>query len=597
MRWTVLAAAAAAMGITASSASAATYCVPGVFTGCAGTPKPTLADAVTAANGTSAPDDIFLAAGTFAGGVTVGAYPVHIHGAGKDLTKIEGGGGSYGVGMDQPESSITDLTIHELSGGHTTALSLSGSAQRVVVDQRSNAATAYAAVILRDEGSFEDGAALAPLDTPGADYGIAADSTGPMLISGVEVQGRYAATTSGPGPVTIRFARLTGNIYGVETEALSTLVEDSVVTGAPLVAYLSSGPNITTTARHVTLNGTFAGVESYVSAGTARLVISNTAVVGGGPDPETPDLDITTGTGAVGRIEADYSFFRAAHVTHSGTGTNEYVPGAHNIDGADAKLVNLTGGDLRPRFDSPLVDAGDPVPGGGEPMADLAGEFRAVNGRTDIGAYEYGRHAPIIDVVVDPKEALVGGPVSFVAGTRDTDPGESPVVTWSFDDGTTAAGAIVTHAFTSPGPHAATATATDPAGLTATASASVAISAVIPPAKAMAPSFGFKKLKARKGVVRVLLRCPAAATDCAGTVELQLAPKPKAKGGSRAAKTVVLGKARYAIAHGTHKTIKVKLTRGARKRLARARRGLRVRVVAKPKGAARRSKTVRLTRR
>jgi hypothetical protein len=62
-----------------------------------------------------------------------------------------------------------------------------------------------------------------------------------------------------------------------------------------------------------------------------------------------------------------------------------------------------------------------------------------------------------------------------------------------------------------------------------------------------------------------------------------------------AAKTIVLGKARYSIVHGARKTIKVKLNRSARKRLKRARHGLFVKVVAKPKGAASRSKTVRLT--
>jgi hypothetical protein len=138
----------------------------------------------------------------------------------------------------------------------------------------------------------------------------------------------------------------------------------------------------------------------------------------------------------------------------------------------------------------------------------------------------------------------------------------------------------------------ATATATDPTGLSATAVVPVTVFVPIVPGKAMAPVFGFKKLKARRGVVGVLLSCPVLAADCSGTVELRLAPKPKAKG--VAAKTVVLGRKHYALAHGTHKTIRVKLTKSARKRLKRARHGLRVRVVAKPKGAASKSKTVRL---
>jgi hypothetical protein len=291
-------------------------------------------------------------------------------------------------------------------------------------------------------------------------------------------------------------------------------------------------------------------------------------------------------------VEADYSFFRAGNVVYTAGPGIEYAPGAHNIDGADAKLLDVLHGDLRPRFDSPLIDAGDPVPGGGEPMADLAGEFRAVNGRTDIGAYEYGRHTPTVSATASAASARTGEPVTFTAATNDGDPAEFPVVTWTFDDGTTVTSLMVSHAFSTPGPHMATATATDPSGLKATAPVSVTVTAPILPA-ARAPAFGFKKLKARKGVVAVALTCPVLATDCSGTIELRLAAKPKAKG--VAAKTVVLGRARYAIVHGARKTIKVKLTKSARKRLRRARHGLLVKVVVKPKGAGSRSKTVRLT--
>jgi hypothetical protein len=584
--------AAVAMTTLCASASADTYCVP-AHAGCTGLDRTTLAAAVSDANATAAADDIALAPGTFAGGVTVGSYPIHIRGAGIGVTRIEGGGGLYAVGMDQPDSSIEDLTIHELPGGHATALSLTGRAQRVVVDQRDNASNAYAAVILREEASFEDGSALAPLDSAAADYGIAADSTGPMLVSSVVVQGRYAVTTSGPGPVTVRFARVTGNIGGVYAEAAQTLVEESTVTGAPVIANLTGGADILATVRHVTLNRTHAGVESDVSGETARMVISNTAVVGGDPDPETADLYLRSLSGATGILEADYSFFRSAHVTIAGAGTNTYTPGAHNLDGADAKLFDVVGGDLRLRFDSPLIDAGDPVPGGGEPMADLAGEFRAVNGRTDIGAYEYGRHTPTVSARSSRAAVLVGEPVTFSADTNDEDPNEFPDLTWVLDDGTTARGFSVTHAFATPGAHTATVTATDPAGLTATAPASVTVTAPILPRAALAPAFGFKKLKARKGVVRVRLSCPVVASDCTGRVELRLARKPKAKG--LAAKTVVLGRAKYAIAHGTTRTIRVKLTKSARRRLRRARHGLNVKVVARPAGAAAKSRTVRLT--
>ncbi len=462
-------------------------------------------------------------------------------------------------------------------------------------DQRDNSDGSASAVSLFGGASFLDGEALARTGTLPVTYGIYVnnDAAEPSLISGALVTGGYAISTAGAGSATVRFARVTGKIRGIDIGTADTLVEDSVVSGAPVLAYLASGGDILATVRHVTLNGTYAGVESDVSGKTAHMVVSNTAVVGGNPDPETADVYLRALSGATGIVEVDYSFFRSDHVTIAGAGSTTYTEGTHTINGADAKVVDIVHGDLRPRFDSPLVDAGDPVPAGGEPMADIAGEFRAVNGRTDIGAHEYGRHTPTVSATASKASAIIGDPITFNAAAGDADPAEFPDVTWAFDDGTTVSGILAFHAFATAGTHIATVTATDPAGLSATAVVAVTIVPGIVPAKAMAPAFGFKKLKARGGVVGVPLSCPVVAADCAGTIELRLAPKPKAKG--VATKTVVLGRKRYAIARGTHKTIRVKLTKSARRRLGRARHGLLVRVVAKPKGAAAKSKTVRLT--
>jgi hypothetical protein len=587
MGWRIVAVLAVIMGLSAASAGAATYCVPGPSCS-AGTAQPTLADAVDAANATVEADDIFLAPGTFAGGVTVGSHPVRIHGSGIGTTRIEGGDGLYGVQMDQPDSSLDDLTIHEPSGGPAIGLYLSGSAHRVVVDQRDNAAAADAGVSLHGEGSFEDGSALAPLDSTRAYSGIDAWSSGPMLVSRVTVQGRYGMTTNGPGPVTVRFARITGVDYGINAAAASTLIDDSIVSGGPVAGDSFGGSgDIITTLRHVTLNGGYVAARSDNFDST--VVVSNSAVVGGGPDPETPDLQLQRSGSGTARLEADYSFFRASHVAFAPGAGIEYVPGSHNIDGADAKFLDLAGGDLRLTAASPLIDAGDPVPGGGEPQADLAGEFRAVNGRTDIGAYEYGRHAPGVSAAAETPTALAGATVKFSAGTSDADPGELPAVTWSFDDGGTAAGPAVSHAFTMPGVHTATATATDPAGLKAAATAIVTVTISAPPPglvrKAAAAAFQFRKLSARRNIVRVALSCPILASRCTGRIELRLAHR-----------RTVLGKARYSIAHGTIRTVKVKLNKGARKRLRRARHGLRVKVVVKPKGARTASRTVTLRR-
>ena len=189
------------------------------------------------------------------------------------------------------------------------------------VDQRDNSNGSATAVGLFSGASFLDGEALARTTTVPTTYGIYVSNLASedSLLSNVTAQGGYGIDAEGAGPTTVRFARVTGNYYGIMAAGESVLVEDSIVAGGPLVGLpLDRHGRHRHDVRHVTLNGTYAGVESYVSGHTARMVVSNTAIVGGGPDPETPDLDIETGSGAVGRIEADYSFFRAAHVTSPG---------------------------------------------------------------------------------------------------------------------------------------------------------------------------------------------------------------------------------------------------------------------------------------
>src|SRR3954451_16509550 len=124
MRGRVLAALAAIMAMTASGASAATYCVPVLTTPCTDS-RATLADAITAANAAPNSDTIVLAPGHFASGPAVN-YETHILGAGEAATFVDGGA-TYGVKLNHAASSISDLNIHAPPGGSTIGLYLAGS--------------------------------------------------------------------------------------------------------------------------------------------------------------------------------------------------------------------------------------------------------------------------------------------------------------------------------------------------------------------------------------------------------------------------------------------------------------------------------------
>jgi hypothetical protein len=189
-------------------------------------------------------------------------------------------------------------------------------------------------------------------------------------------------------------------------------------------------------------------------------------------------VDCTAGglAGATAQVTVGYSDVDLTPGHVQGTCTQGPINAGNNFL-ADPKLVSPATLTPLPRFDSPLVDAGDPsAPGVGQPT-DIAGLPRAVNGRRDVGAFEYGRHAPALAISRAPAAVLTGEPVNFTATASDADPGETVTVVWSFDDGASAGGDQAIHAFSAPGTHTATATATDSAGVTSSRAITVEVQA------------------------------------------------------------------------------------------------------------------------
>jgi hypothetical protein len=141
-------------------------------------------------------------------------------------------------------------------------------------------------------------------------------------------------------------------------------------------------------------------------------------------------------------------------------------------------FVNAAAGDFNLPFNSPLRDAGDPNLSGG---TDLAGNPRVVGPRSDIGAFEYQDGAPTGRISA-AGSATTSQSVSF-SGSGSTDPNDGESISsyaWSFDDGATATGSTVAHAFTTVGTHTATLTVTEPNGLTAKTTATVTVALPAP---------------------------------------------------------------------------------------------------------------------
>jgi hypothetical protein len=126
---------------------------------------------------------------------------------------------------------------------------------------------------------------------------------------------------------------------------------------------------------------------------------------------------------------------------------------------------------------------------------------------------------------------------------------------WSFGDGGSATGTAVSHSYAAPGTYQVTVTGTDAVGNASSASGEIAIAAA-PRGRGTATAARVAKVKGGKALLR--LRCRGAG-PCKGVVKLLLGRK-------------LIGKARFSIALGKTKVIRVKLNRKGKKLLARRHR-------------------------
>jgi hypothetical protein len=139
-------------------------------------------------------------------------------------------------------------------------------------------------------------------------------------------------------------------------------------------------------------------------------------------------------------------------------------------------LVDLAGGDFRPRLGSAAIDR-DSLTGGrftdldDAPAADGDGDGSA---RADAGALEYRRRAPAVEATSVPSSGVADAPLAFAATGSDPD-GDRILIAWAFGDGAEATGPQATHAYAAAGTYEATLRFTDEAGLTATRSFTVTI--------------------------------------------------------------------------------------------------------------------------
>jgi hypothetical protein len=448
-----------------------------------------------------------------------------------------------------------------------------------------------------------------------ADFGSTAvsveDSTGDVEVEDLSADAFVGVQATGGVAVHVHRAHITARYDGVlAASGSSAFVDNAVVDLKPrggenyaFVVNAGVGPDTELDVRNSTATGGDShsrGLAVYSdSSATATGRIVNSIV-----DTHGSALFRHAGGTGTANLTADHNHLRAgATVDEVGAGT---LTNTHASSADPRFLGDPALGEVRLRFDSPYIDAGDPAGVLGlDP--DFEGDPRVVDGdgdgvaKPDLGALEYQRRAPVgLSVQATPASGPVGSPFAFSAAATDPD-GDPLGYSWSWDDGASASGASVSHVFGAIGSHAGTATVTDPTGLSVSGSATVQVepSAASPLPPSPPPvtrnptlprlSILRRGLRlSRTGRIPIRVICSALVREpCAGTLTIATR-KPV---GPRK-RILRLGHAAFRVAPGKAAILRVKVSK-RNARIARRLRKLRVTAIGVTRDSAGKRETVR----
>jgi hypothetical protein len=392
-----------------------------------------------------------------------------------------------------------------------------------------------------------------------------------------------------------------------------SLIRDSIVVApgsnaAAICTMTGFGASSTSSVRNVTAiatgsNGPAIHAFVFGGSGTATVNLINVIASGG-----QGGADLMAGEGAT--INAAHSNYGTESTVGTGTITN----GGGNQRFKAPVFVNAAAGDYRQAAGSPTIDAGVNAPLNGAFDFEGEGHTRRI-GTTDIGADEF----PVPPTVTTGPAGAVAGDSATLSGSVIAN---AMATSYHFEWGpTTAYGNTTPSTGVGNGLTAAAATATlgglSPGTtyhyrIVATNAGGVAKGAdqtfttvgapTTPPATAPStppssppPALPFAgvrlmstKLTTAGRFITLKLSCPAETVGrCAGQTKL-CARRPRS--GSRAAATVVLGRARFSIAAGKQARIRLRVSRAGRGLLHRTPR-LRGRATSSARDGAGHSKT------
>ncbi|HEY1595103.1 MAG TPA: PKD domain-containing protein [Thermoleophilaceae bacterium] len=491
----VSAAVAAMLAIGTASASAATFCVNSP-PGCSGTPETTIAGAIADAAGSPGLDEIQIAGDhTYdENGLAANAgNPVAVAGVDVNATPptITDDMSSMNPMLDLGDtgSTATNVAFAMPAGAGNFALSLSGpSASNITVTGPAVDVHASGVELLGTGSVLSDSTVtLAASPTANATQGFNLSGDGEVVRDSTFQAASPGFIEGGSGT---RVTRVTAvGPQGIEQQGgAGNVIEDSLLVVKGDVGFNGFGllvdPNLgptSLTANNVTVvdggahgSTQAAGAQAVEGSGPGSSLTLRNSIVRGF------DIADLRKDGADTALDTDYDDWGTSNAAD---GASPVVRGPHDVD-VDPGFANAPGGDFHLVAGSPLVDAGDPAGlAAGDSATDLYGGDRLAAGLggcayvRDIGAAEFQPSAPT---------AKANAPATAVAGSRATfnstgSCGPSANVgisfAWRFDDGASASGATVTHAFSRTGTHTATLTVTDANGHAAASSAVLDVTA------------------------------------------------------------------------------------------------------------------------
>jgi hypothetical protein len=473
-----------ALGL-ASQAGATVYCVAesscpvgGIIEGSTGASLQAALEQAHNHVNVGGPDVVLIGPGTYSRseGFEYTGEPVVIKGAGADATTLTRSGktGSTTVFINATEGSeatLSGLRIVVPLTEDMTGLSLqAGRVEGVTIESPLGASTATGMSI--GGGVFSHGK-IDVLNGTGID-----DRGGEVLYSTVSGAGWAVQAST---HATLKGDVLSGGTPIVSYFAEPLIIEDTVIEqdgstkGMELVSNLNGPSEVKL--RHVAIvGGGQRGIAVSAAQKSMTLTMSD-SIVSEAKEP----LAVSGAEGGTATVTASYSSFDASKdaIEAGGVLKNE-----HPL--ATPMFVSPLTHDWHLAPGSPLIDAGTPgeTVGPGEFPTDIAGNPRIVNGRRDVGPYEYQWRPPVFFTTPTASKSVadIGANVVFTGGATTVEPGDVLAgYQWTFDDGASVpSSSYAEHAFLKSGLHTATLTAKDAAGLSSTATVNVNVNAELP---------------------------------------------------------------------------------------------------------------------